>query len=627
MCGIFGLQVLKKKNPFLIKEYVNFLLEKSEERGKDASGIYIKDQQEDFLLKKPINGTKLSQSEEYKSLFKKILNSNGPLINALGQCRLATNGKIYIDKFNQPIFDDSIILVHNGIILNDVELLKKYEINFKDISNESDSFNLVKLISALQKKFNNYNFVFEELKKYITGSFSLAFLEKSTNKIFFISNFGSIYFYNNNDFLIFASEKKTIDIFLKKFKFKFTPQDIRKAEINKLYEFEKISLNRDEISNSNKKHLGYKNFSDTESKIRNLKRCKNCILPQTYPFIHFNNDGICNYCTSYKERKLKNNLDKIFDQIRSKDGSPDCLVGLSGGRDSCYGLHLLKRKYNMNPIAYTYDWGLTTDKSRRNQALMVGKLGVEHIIRSANIEFKRASIQKNINAWLKRPVLGMVPIFMAGDKDFYQLGRVLKKELNVKLNIFCSGHEEEQRNFFIGFCGVRENLEYTSRLYEYPFNVKLKLATFYCLNFILNPRYINQSFFDSIKSFFTSFILKDDFLYLFEYLDWNENEIKETLKNEYEWEEDVYYGKNQWRMGDGQTAFTNYIFRQLAGFTEFDDFRSTQIRKGKITRDEALDLIDLDNAPKYEVLENFSSNIGLNLESVLSKINDIKKIF
>ena len=627
MCGIFGLQVLRKKNSFLIKEYVNFLLEKSEERGKDASGIYIKDQQEDFLLKKPINGTKLAQSEEYKYLFKKILNSTGPLINVLGQCRLATNGKIYIDKFNQPIFDDSIILVHNGIILNDLELLKKHEINFKDINNQSDSFNLVKLISILQKKFNNYNFVFEKLKKYVAGSYSLAFLEKSTNKIFFITNFGSIYFYNNNDFLIFASEKKTIDIFLKKFKFKFKTQDIRKAEINRLYEFEKNSLNREEINNLNKKRLGYKNFSDIESKIKNLKRCKNCILPQTYPFIHFNNDGICNYCTSYKERKLKNNLDKILDGIRSKDGSPDCLVGLSGGRDSCYGLHLLKRKYNMNPIAYTYDWGLTTEKSRRNQALMVGKLGVEHIIRSANIEFKRTSIQKNINAWLKKPVLGMVPIFMSGDKDFYQLGRVLKKELNVKLNIFCSGHEEEQRNFFIGFCGVSENLEYTSRLYEYPFNVKLKLATFYCLNFILNPRYMNQSFFDSIKSFFTSFILKDDFLYLFEYLDWNENEIKETLKNEYEWEEDLYYGKNQWRMGDGQTAFTNYIFRQLAGFTEFDDFRSTQIRKGKITRDEALDLIALDNAPKYEVLENFSSNIGLNLESVLSKINDIKKIF
>ena len=348
-------------------------------------------------------------------------------------------------------------------------------------------------------------------------------------------------------------------------------------------------------------------------------------MPESYPYISFDKNDVCNYCSSYSPRKLKDDLKNVLDKYRSKDGSIDCLVGLSGGRDSCYGLHLLKKKYRMNPVAYTYDWGLTTDISRRNQALMVGALGVEHIIRAPNIDFKRDCIQKNINAWLKKPKLGMVPIFMSGDKDFYEYGRKLRKELGVKLTVFCSGHEEEQRNFFVGFCGVKKDLAYTSRLYEYPITVKAQLAIYYMINFIINPRYINKSFMDSLKSFFTSFIFKDDFLYLFEHIEWNENEIIETLKNEYNWQEDKAYGRNQWRMGDGQTAFTNYIFRQLVGFTEFDDFRSTQIRKGKITRDEALHLVKRDNEPKYEVLEKFASTVGLNLESVLSKIDVIKK--
>ena len=42
----------------------------------------------------------------------------------------------------------------------------------------------------------------------------------------------------------------------------------------------------------------------------------------------------------------------------------------------------------MNPIAFTYDWGLTTDVSRINQSKICGKLGIEHIIRSANISKK-----------------------------------------------------------------------------------------------------------------------------------------------------------------------------------------------------------------------------------------------
>ena len=46
--------------------------------------------------------------------------------------------------------------------------------------------------------------------------------------------------------------------------------------------------------------------------------------------------------------------------------------------------------------------------------------------------------------------------------------------------------------------------------------------------------------------------------------------IIKTLNEEYEWENDISYGKNQWRMGDGQTAFTNYIFYKVAGFTEFN---------------------------------------------------------
>ena len=75
----------------------------------------------------------------------------------------------------------------------------------------------------------------------------------------------------------------------------------------------------------------------------------------------------------------------------------------------------------MNPVAYTYDWGLTTDIARRNQNLMIGQLGVEHIIRSPDLSQKRKNVRANINAWLKRPELGMVPIFMSGDKDFIHL--------------------------------------------------------------------------------------------------------------------------------------------------------------------------------------------------------------
>ena len=156
---------------------------------------------------------------------------------------------------------------------------------------------------------------------------------------------------------------------------------------------------------------------------------------------------------------------------------------------------------------------------------------------------------------------------------------------------------------------------------------KVQLAFFYISQYIKNPFYINKSFFDSIRSFFTTFLFKDDFLYLYEYLPWDEKEIESVLKREFDWEIDKSYGKNQWRMGDGQTAFTNFIYFTLAGFTEFDNFRSNQIREGLITREEAIELVRGDNRPKIETLQYFSYLIGFNLDEVLARINTIPKLY
>ena len=112
-----------------------------------------------------------------------------------------------------------------------------------------------------------------------------------------------------------------------------------------------------------------------ETKLKNLKKCTNCILPETYPYISFDKNGVCNYCLNYEKQKFygEDALNKYLEKFRSNSGEPDCIVGLSGGRDSCYGLHLLKEKLGLNPVAYTYDWGLTTDISRVALTTAIGK--------------------------------------------------------------------------------------------------------------------------------------------------------------------------------------------------------------------------------------------------------------
>ena len=139
---------------------------------------------------------------------------------------------------------------------------------------------------------------------------------------------------------------------------------------------------------------------------------------------------------------------------RRGNGGPYCLVGLSGGRDSSYSLHYVKNVLKMNPVTYTYDWGMVTDLARRNIARMCGALGVEHILVSANIPRKRRYIQKNVTAWLRRPELGIVPLFMAGDKPWLYHARKVSRQIGVDLVIMGTNISLENTDFKTGFCGV-----------------------------------------------------------------------------------------------------------------------------------------------------------------------------
>ncbi len=148
------------------------------------------------------------------------------------------------------------------------------------------------------------------------------------------------------------------------------------------------------------------------------------------PYIRFDSEGVCNYCKNYKLRnvpKPKEELFKIVEPYRRLHGQ-DCIVPFSGGRDSCYGLHLIVDELKMKPITYTYDWGMVTDLGRRNISRMCAELGVENIIIADDISMKRRNIAMNLKAWLKSPHLGMISILTAGDKHFFRHVETVKSK-------------------------------------------------------------------------------------------------------------------------------------------------------------------------------------------------------
>lgn len=116
--------------------------------------------------------------------------------------------------------------------------------------------------------------------------------------------------------------------------------------------------------------------------------CKRCVISNQRPnstveykhtaeskkkTIHLDEEGICDACRmaekknktiNWEEREKE--LMELCDRHRSKDGSYDCIVPGSGGKDSFYAAHLLKYKYNMHPLTVTWAPHLYTDWGWKN---------------------------------------------------------------------------------------------------------------------------------------------------------------------------------------------------------------------------------------------------------------------
>ncbi len=684
MCGIFGLIVGENMelSPKELMNIVNRMFKLSESRGKEASGIALRFKESVYVLKEPTTSSMLVKTSKYKNLFNQTLKNEGynglgsktPIL-ILGHSRLQTNGQSEINTNNQPVVKDGAIGIHNGIIVNDDKLWKSFSTIDKKYDVDTEVFlSLLQMFRAQGKSMvDAVRLVFEQIE----GSASVAVQFDDTNTLLLASNTGSLYMAlsQNDKILVFASEKyilqqvldnkflrsifigqsimqvkagqgQIIDLNLSK-KYMFSLNEHSddnansspfesKAKIFELYDKQTISLPdpsqyflREDI-----RQTMMQNWEELYSSETALKRCTRCLLPETMPYISFDQEGVCSYCRDYEHRgnylKGAKALDEFVSEYRNNSGEPDVLIGFSGGRDSAFGLDYIKNTLGLHPITFTYDWGMVNDLARRNQARVVGKLGIEHIVISADIRTKRQNIRKNLKAWLKRPDLGMVPILMAGDKQFYYYFHKVRKQTGIKLFIFCGGYEGEEGTglFKYGFCNVttQGNKNALKRMTGISKKNKLKIMFYYLKQFIRNPAYINKSIFDTLFAFYSSYVLTDDYLYLFHYLDWDENTIVNTITEKFNWERETDTIAT-WRTDDGTAAFYNYIYMTMAGFTEFDIFRSHQIREGKLTREQAYNIIKEENKPRFKSVEWYGQAIDFNMNKAIEIINSASRLY
>jgi hypothetical protein len=607
MCGIFG-QISKTS---VNKKNLRMIVKHSEQRGVDSSGLIHRKGSAYQVDRADINVEKL---------LGKVNPFNSNVV--LGHSRLITNGL----GDNQPIVKDNLCVIHNGIIVNEKEVWGNLE-SKRELKIDSEA--IVAIASEHFKNGGDISDVSNKILSLCRGVVACALFVPELGKIVLFSNNGSLYTGIIDDDIYFASEKYPLGQIecekIKQIKNEAYLIDIPKSDIQ--LKVTDISTRKENLipefcfNKEQEKLLQYK-------KIKNIKRCTNCVLPETMPFIAFNNKGVCNYCLNYKIRnkpRPKEELFQLVEPYRRPGKELDCIIPFSGGRDSCYGLHLAVKELGMKPITYTYDWGMVTDLGRRNISQLCGDMGVENIIVAADISLKRRNISMNLQAWLKSPHLGMMAMLTAGDKHFFRHVESIKKQVGIDLNLW-GVNPLETTHFKTGFLGIKPDFE-EDKVYS---NGVMKQFRYHSKRFkamLESPGYFNRSLWDTLSGeYYRSFLQKEDYFHIFDYYRWDEDRVNDTLIKNYDWETAIDTSTT-WRIGDGTAGFYNYVYYTVAGFTEHDTFRSNQIREGQLTRKKALELVKDENRPRYQNIRWYLDTLGLDYEETIKIVNSIPKLY
>ena len=509
MCGIIG--ILAKSDATIthpeIRATLTELYRLSESRGKESAGlhVYLPDQRKAWTIKVAHRASQLLKSQEFKNLINgsfrnsfsnHSLRPSSPLA-LLAHSRLVTNGTAELPRNNQPVQSGAVTMIHNGIVVNVDDLW----ISYPHLNRKAEVDTEIMAALTANEMQNGAGPAEATVKTFslIHGAASIAWVHDQARWAILATNTGDLYRFTDAEMglTVFASERYILDRAMETLKH-HTQKSQQHPKIEWLPPGNGVVIGLDDMQ-VHPFTLGQTDFKSlptlplasadsteqhdlttapatapqilvpdadesllryNKDRVSELRRCSRCVLPETFPFIRFDDQGVCNYCHSYRPRYkdldpvvAKRQFIESLQKYRRTDGKPDALVAFSGGRDSSYGLHLIKKEFGLTPITFTYDWGMVTDLARRNVARICGQLGIQNILVSADIKSKRDNIRKNVSAWLRKPDLGMVPLFMAGDKHFFSVSNQIKRQNNMVLDLWCA-NPLENTDFKSGFCGV-----------------------------------------------------------------------------------------------------------------------------------------------------------------------------
>lgn len=328
-----------------------------------------------------------------------------------------------------------------------------------------------------------------------------------------------------------------------------------------------------------------------------MRRCARCVLTENHPNTRFNQEGVCNYCLEFEKaeqlhRSVVERKDEFVEILEAHrgQGEYDCLMMLSGGKNSVYALYLLREQYKLSVLSFTFDNGFESEAALENVRRVVDVLEVDHL-------YLRPTHVKRLFRFLLHS--GVKPFVLCPLCKSAMNTTAWKMAKKFGIGLIISGDTKGQ------IVPVRPS-------YPGMYTQMQKTAVLLTSRKEFRPYF--STYFDT--ELFRSKTMEKDGVRLvspFHYMKWDGRTATEVLEMAVGWKApDVDYPR----------AATNclmnlviaYTARQEYGFSFYDTEMSELIRHGEMTRQEALQALETEI--DRDLVDRVLSRLDLSLAQV-----------
>lgn len=343
-----------------------------------------------------------------------------------------------------------------------------------------------------------------------------------------------------------------------------------------------------------------------------MKYCARCLYPENAkPTIIFDEEGVCSGCRYHesrvkleidwdeREKMLQRILDEAKRMARERGNSHDCIVPVSGGKDSHFQVWLLQKKYGMNPLLATFNHAYNSPAGNRNLYNLVEKSGCDLVRYTAGLDSVRRISRYMLETvgdltWhyhagirtvpFQEAVARNIPLIVWGEHGFAELTGIVSLEDFVEFTRW-TRKEHDMRGYephdLVGKGGITVG---DIAPYVYPSDEDIARV--------------------GIRG-----------IYLSNFVYWNAKRQAELMMEKWGFSPVTYERERTFnlysKIEDHANDVHDYLKYLKFGYGRATDDASMEIRHGRMTREEGLEMVKRYDHREPSTLEMYCDFLGL----------------